>query len=81
VVVATGLTTYALSPGWSTRLAFVAGWVLVVGWLTLPRPEGDYVISQDWQGYAVLGFGLVLLVVAVATLPKPRRKPTGASLG
>ncbi|WP_395693072.1 DUF6113 family protein [Nocardioides sp.] len=68
---ATVLTTFALPPGWWSRLAFVAGWVLVVGWLTFPRAEGDYVISQDAQGYAVLVLGLVLLVVAIATLPRP----------
>ena len=40
-------------PGWWSRLAFVVGWVAMVGWLTVPRrPEGDYLISQDWQGYA-----------------------------
>ncbi len=68
---ATVLTTLALPPGWWTRLAFVGGWVLVVGWLTFPRAEGDYVISQDVQGYAVLALGLVLLVLAIATLPRP----------
>ncbi|MFC7492911.1 MULTISPECIES: DUF6113 family protein [unclassified Nocardioides] len=72
-VAATVVTTYALPPGWWTRLAFVAGWVLLVGWLTLPRPEGDYLVSQDWQGYLVLGLGMVLIVVGLATLP--RRTP------
>jgi hypothetical protein len=75
---ATAVTVLALPPGWWTRLAFVAGWVLVVGWLTVPRPEGDYLISQDWQGYAVLGLGLVLLVVGLATLPRPTARGAGA---
>ena len=75
---ATVLTVFALPPGWWTRLAFVAGWVVMVGWLTVPRPEGDYLISQDWQGYAVLGLGMVLLVVGVATLPRPSRPATDA---
>lgn len=69
---ATVLATFALPPGWWTRLAFVLGWVLVVGWLSLPRAEGDYLLSQDVQGYAVLVVGLVLLVVAVGTLPGRR---------
>jgi hypothetical protein len=75
---ATAATVLALPPGWWTRLAFVLGWVTTVGWLTLPRAEGDYLISQDWQGYGVLGLGMVLLVVAVATLPRPGRPVTGA---
>ena len=80
-VAATAVTVYALPPGWSTRLAFVVGWVAIVGWLTVPRPEGDYLISQDWPGYTVLVLGLVILVAGIATLPRPRRPEPDASLG
>ena len=75
---ATSVTVAALPPGWWSRLAFVVGWVAMVGWLTVPRPEGDYLISQDWQGYGVLAVGMVLLVVGVATLPRPARSAPGA---
>lgn len=68
---ATVAALVALPPGWWSRLAFVAGWDAMVGWLTFPRPEGDYAISQDVQGYAVLGLALVLLVAAIGTLPRP----------
>ena len=71
-LVATGAAVAALPPGWWARLAFVVGWDLVVGWLTFPRPEGDYVISQDVPGYTVLGAALVLVIVGIATLPRPR---------
>ena len=72
-VVATSMTVFALPPGWWRRLAFVVGFDAMLGWLTVPRSEGDYLISQNWQGYAVLGFGMVLLVVGVSTLPRPAR--------
>lgn len=72
---ATLATAYALPPGWWSRLAFVVGWVLMVGWLALPRPEGDYLISSDVAGYAVLGLGLVLLTFGIATLPRPKMRP------
>ena len=74
-LVATAAAVFALRPGWWSRLAFVLGWVVMVGWLTVPRPEGDYLISQDWQGYGVLGFGMLLLVVGLATLPRPGGPP------
>ena len=74
-VLATVVAVVALPAGWWSRLAFVLGWVLTVGWLSLPRAEGDYLISQDAQGYAVLGVGLVLLVIAIGTLPRPRARP------
>jgi hypothetical protein len=72
-VVATVVAVLALPPGWWSRLAFVLGWDAMVGWLSFTRPEGDYLISQDVAGYAVLGLGLVLLVVAIGTLPRPSR--------
>ena len=59
----------ALPPGWWSRLAFAVGFVVMVGWLTVPRSEGDYVVSQDVQGYAVLVLGVVALVGALVTLP------------
>jgi hypothetical protein len=77
-VVATSVTVLALPPGWWSRLSFVAGYIAMLGWLTVPRSEGDYLISQDWQGYAVLGFGMVLLVVGVSTLPRPTRPDPAA---
>ena len=76
-LVATVITVLALPAGWWSRLSFVAGWDLMVGWLAFPRPEGDYVISQDVQGYAVLALGLVLLVVAIGTLPRPATRGSG----
>ena len=71
---ATAAAVVALPPGWWARLAFVAGWDGVVVWLTFPRPEGDYLISQDLPGYAVLVAALVLLVAGVGTLPRPRQR-------
>jgi hypothetical protein len=71
---ATAATVVALPGGGWSRLAFVVGWDGMVGWLTVPRAEGDYVVSQDVEGYLLLGAGLVLLVVAIATLPRPRQR-------
>jgi hypothetical protein len=70
---ATFASALALPPGWWTRLPLAAGWVGVVGWLSVPRAEGDYLVGSDAAGYGLLVAGLVLLVLAVATLPKPRR--------
>ena len=53
----------------------MVGWVAMVGWLTVPRAEGDYLITQDWQGYALLGsWAWSLLVVGLATTAPPGRR-------
>ncbi|HQR25619.1 MAG TPA: hypothetical protein PLP61_01160 [Nocardioides sp.] len=75
---ATLATTLALPRGWWTRLPFVVGWVGFVGFATVPRPEGDYLIAADVPGYTLLATGLVLVVLALVTLPAPRR---GSALG
>lgn len=77
-VAATLVTLMALPPGWWLRLPFALGWTLLVGWLVSPRPEGDYVISSDLPGYALVGLALLVLVLGIATLPRPTRatRPT-----
>ncbi|MCW2844678.1 MAG: hypothetical protein JWN22_2594 [Nocardioides sp.] len=77
-LVATAATLTALPPGWWSRLAFALGWTGLVGWVVNPRPEGDYAISQDPPGYTLLGAALVVLLVGLATLPRPDGRPRRA---
>jgi peptidoglycan/LPS O-acetylase OafA/YrhL len=76
---ATAATVYALPAGWWLRAPFGVGWAGLVAYLSVPRPEGDYVISSDANGYLLLGLALVVLAVSLATLPRPttRRAKTG----
>jgi len=67
---ATALVVVALPAGWATRLSFGLGWTVLVAWVVTPRAEGDYVVSSDPQGYALLGLALLVLVFSVATLPR-----------
>lgn len=67
-------TAVALPPGWSTRLAFSAGWVAMIGYLMMPRPEGDFVVAEGTAGYVLLVAAMVLLVSGVVTLPR-RQSP------
>jgi hypothetical protein len=63
--------------GWATRLPLALGFDATVGLTALPRGEGDYLVASTGQGYAVLGLALVVLCVAIATLPRPDRRQTG----
>ena len=71
---ATLATLVALGPGWWTRLPFAAGWVGLLLWVVPTRAEGDFVISADGAGLTLLTLGLVVLVVAMGTLPRPGRR-------
>lgn len=80
-LLATGAAVLAASPGLA-RLGFTLGWGFVLLLAVLGRPEGDWVIEADVNGYALLGCGLAALASGVATLPvrpraaSPVRAPT-----
>jgi hypothetical protein len=74
-VAAVSATAVALPPGWSTRLPFALGFVVVLGLGTAPRSEGDYLVPGNVRGYVLLALGFVLVLTAVATLPRPQRLP------
>jgi hypothetical protein len=65
------LVLVATPPGWSTRLPLAVGFVGTVALLAVPRGEGDYLVASTGPGYAVLALALVVLLVAIATLPRP----------
>jgi hypothetical protein len=75
---ATALALVLVTPaGWTTRLPLAAGFTGVVALTAVPRGEGDYLVASTGRGYAVLGLALVVLCVALATLPRPVRRQSG----
>jgi hypothetical protein len=70
---ATLLALVAAPAGWATRLPFALGFAGAVALLAVPRSEGDYLVASTGAGYAVLGLALVVLMLAIATLPRPQR--------
>jgi hypothetical protein len=57
-----------------TGASYVAGW-LVVGAVVLPgRPEGDYALASDLEGFVLLGAGFLLVVVGVVSVTGGRRR-------
>ena len=48
--------------------AYALGWVVVVGLALAGRPEGDYAVAADVPGYVLMGTGLVLVALGVASL-------------
>jgi len=67
--------------GWLTRLPLALGFVVIVGVAVPTRPEGDYLVSSSSRGYLLLLLALAVLLVAVMTLPRPRRVPYPGTVG
>lgn len=78
-VLATLATALALPPGWWSRLAFGAGFAGTLAHVVTGRPEGDYLVSADLRGYALIALGMVVVVLVVGTLPprSPRHTDPG----
>ena len=75
---ATAATLVALPPrGWF-RAPYAVAWMLTVGGLSFPRPEGDYVISSDARGYVLLGSAVLLPLWAILSTARPAGPPSGA---
>ncbi|QNN51712.1 DUF6113 family protein [Nocardioides mesophilus] len=52
--------------------AYSLGWLVVLGIALAGRPEGDWAVGSDLAGYALMGTGLVLVVVGISALPGRR---------
>lgn len=68
-----GTALIAVGRGWSTRLPLAVGFAGGVAWAVPARSEGDYAIATSARGYGLLLVAFVVLLVALATLPRPRR--------
>jgi hypothetical protein len=63
----------ALGRGWSTRLPAAVGFAAGVALAVPERPEGDYAVATSARGYGLLLVAFLVMLVALATLPRPRR--------
>lgn len=71
--VAAAVTTLWWLPA-GPRLVFAGGWAVAVARTSLTRPEGDYLVSDNAQGWTLLAFSVVVVVGALAgTVVGPRR--------
>jgi hypothetical protein len=78
---ATTALLLAAPPGLWTRVPFALGYAGVVGLASVPRPEGDYLLAADLEGYVVLGAALGALVFSFATLRGPAQSPAKDASG
>jgi hypothetical protein len=48
--------------------SYAAGWLAVFGLVLFGRPEGDYALAGDFDGYALMAAGFLLVVIGVSSL-------------
>ncbi len=58
----------AVPGGWWRRLPLAVGWTAAVGVLAAPRPEGDFLIATNTNGYVLLAAAVVVLVAGLVGL-------------
>ncbi len=75
-------TTFAV-PWWllgsarpRTAASYAVGWLVVLALVVGGRPEGDFVLAGDLEGYAMLGAGFLLLVVGIVAFAGRRGATT-----
>lgn len=81
-IATTFLVAWTLRPSATrSRLAssYSLGWLVLFGVVVLGRPEGDYALAGDLDGYALMGAGFLLVVVAVTSLAGRGAGTAGAS--
>jgi peptidoglycan/LPS O-acetylase OafA/YrhL len=52
--------------------AYSFGWLAMFGLVIAGRPEGDFAIAGDFDGYAMMFAGFVLVIVAMTSLTSAR---------
>jgi hypothetical protein len=79
------VTTFAV-PWWlirsrrpGTAASYVLGWLAVLVLVALGRPEGDYALASDFEGYALLVSGLPLVLVGIVSLAGGRGSRAGGA--
>ena len=70
----TGLATLRWLRG-AWRVGFALGWGAAVVRGSLTRPEGDYLVSADPQGWTLLAGSLVLVVGALVSAAVGQGRP------
>ncbi|OIJ26674.1 hypothetical protein [Nocardioides luteus] len=68
-------------PRGASRIAYAAAWAIVIALAATPRPTGGYAIAGDLEGYLLISWAVLLIVVAAATVARVTSQPDRAHPG
>ena len=62
-------------PGGRFAASYCLGWLVVLGYVVAGRPEGDFAIASDLEGYGLIVVALVMVAALVTSLTgrEPRK--------
>ena len=52
------------------RVSYAVAWAIVVALAATPRPAGGYAVAGNVDGYLMIFWAVLMIVVATATVPK-----------
>ena len=59
-----------VTPTGRVAVSYCVGWLAVLGYVLLGRPEGDFLVAADLEGYGLIVVGLLVVVVLVSSLAR-----------
>ncbi|MFI5624168.1 hypothetical protein ACIA03_11950 [Nocardioides sp. NPDC051685] len=68
-VAASSAVLLALPRG-AARIAYAAAWAIVIALAATPRPTGGYAVAGDVEGYLMISWAVLMIVVATATVAR-----------
>jgi hypothetical protein len=65
------------SPRGAWRISYAAAWAIVVALAASPRPAGGYAVAGNLEGYLMIFWAVLMIVVATVTVSRvaPRADP------
>ncbi|MGH3350535.1 MAG: hypothetical protein ACRDPS_07690 [Nocardioides sp.] len=68
-VAASSATLVVLARG-ALRISYAVAWAIVVALAATPRPTGGYAIAGNLDGYVLITWAVLMVIVATATVQK-----------
>ena len=62
-------------PRGASRIAYAAAWAIVIALAATPRPTGGYAVAGDLEGYLMISWAVLMIVVATATVARVTSQP------
>lgn len=73
LALAAPLAVTLVLPAGGLRFAYAVPFTVLAWFASIPRPEGDYLVTATAQGYGFLYGSLALLGIALITMPRMKR--------